>query len=219
MLGLFACFNFFVYTRIWFIHAWTLPNFAQVRKLFCNPVSTADNKCKAPITKEEAIFTDNEYYNTTNWCIENFNATDCEHIRNSAILKAVDWGNTIIATQSIVGIAGLAIITFSVYTSYKILTSPVITQSMLDIINYLLMFPIAGCMGLAAYFWWYVVCVHKHLQLFVLSLTTHYPRYDSLDMQYTWLPKLWLSLGLAQVLALPLGIVSGRLKSRALLTT
>ena len=193
VLGLFACFNFLAYTRIWFKHAWTLDSFAQVRKLFCIPHDTADNKCKAPI--DSVIVSPIYATNVTTWCLKNFNATDCETIRNKAVSSAVKWGSTLIIAQTVVGIIALFIISGSIYISYQILTSPVITQSMLDVINYFLAFPIAGCIGLAAYFWWI----------------------DSLDIAYGWLPKLYLALALAQVLALPLGIVAGRQKSRTLL--
>ncbi len=193
LLGLFACFNFFLYTRVWFRHAWTLDNFMQVRELFCE-TDTAENKCKAPINS--GVVTSSNAFNVTSWCLRRYNATDCEDIRNSAISKAVQWGVRIIIAQTVVGIFGLLLIAYSIYISYQILTSPVITQSMLDVINYLLTFPIGGCIGLAAYFWWI----------------------SSLNINFIWLPQLYLALGLAQIFALPLGIVSGRLKSRLLLS-
>src|SRR4051812_43947298 len=65
LLGLFACFNFFAYTRIWFKHAWNLENFSEVRHIFCNPASSADNKCKAPIYFESDPHYGIQYHNTT----------------------------------------------------------------------------------------------------------------------------------------------------------
>jgi hypothetical protein len=45
------------------------------REKFCDPSSTADFQCTVP-------FSDNA--TETKWCLDNFNATDCTSIRNSA---------------------------------------------------------------------------------------------------------------------------------------
>lgn len=204
LLALFACFNFYFYTRIWFKHQWGTVRFERVRSLFCRPRYTANNKCIAPLNDGTVYYADDDYslngysyHNnyTTNWCLENYNATDCGYIRDSAIARAVDWGGTVITAQSTVGLVVIFIIGWSMYISYEILTSPVITQSMLDVINFLLILPIAGCIALTFYFWW--------LQDLALSVT--------------WLPLLFLALALSQVVALPLGVVSGRKKSRMML--
>jgi hypothetical protein len=52
------------------------------------------------------------------------------------------------------GIFNVLQIGLSMYICTTILTSSVITQSMNDSINYLLMFPIAGCSGLGFYTLW-----------------------------------------------------------------
>jgi len=169
LLALFACFNFYFYTRIWFKHQWTTSRFARVRSIFCRPRSTADSKCIAPLGDGGSYYADDDFYlngdstgnnYTTNWCIENYNATDCGEIRDSAIDRAVNWGGKVITAQSTVGLVGIIIIGWSIYTSYEILTSPVITQSMLDVINYLLVLPMAGCVALTIYFWWLQVCLY-----------------------------------------------------------
>lgn len=51
LLALFACFNFFWYTKIWFRHQWSTITFSRVRDLFCVPRDTADNKCIAPLSE------------------------------------------------------------------------------------------------------------------------------------------------------------------------
>eukprot|EP01039_Chlorochromonas_danica_P003295 gene3295-3615_t len=201
LLSLYSCFNFYFYMRIWFKHQWSTKRFSDVREIFCRPQSTAGNKCVAPLSANLILpdddYTVNQSNYTTNWCIQNYNATDCGEIRDEAINRAVDWGGKVIAVQSAVGLLGIFIIAGSIYTSYQILTSPVITESMMDVINYLLIFPIAGCIALTIYFWW--------IQDLLEGLTT------------TSLPILFLVLGLMQVVALPLGIISGRNKSRAML--
>lgn len=77
------------------------------------------------------------------------------------------------------------------------LTRSVITESMNDVINYLLVLPICGCAGLAWYLWdW--------------QYYTHLP--------YWWAPKLFIALAVGQFVALPTGVLAGRLKSQIMLT-
>lgn len=201
--------NFFFYTPIFFKHSWDLNNFKGIRELFC-PQNTANGKCIAPISSKYYYqlynVTDHHnnvtsyltYFNVTSWCEAYFNATDCESIRNAAINKANQWGGKLILIQSVTGLVELLIICWSIYIANGLLTAPVITQSMLDVINYLLVFPIAGCAAMAKYFWWV---------------------YDGNPLASTtsWMPIMFLVLAIAQILALPLGIISGRLKSRILL--
>ena len=200
LLGLFAVFNISFYTRIWFQHQWGEPDFVQIRQLFCRPSSTANGKCIAPLfdsTYTTPIIAGNVTYNSTQtWCISLYNATNCETIRNAAINLAVNWGTSLILTNTIIGAFGVALMVISIYISVEILTHPVITQSMMDMINYLLIIPIASCIGQTVGFWW-------------IS--------DSLAVKYTWLPRLYLALAVAQIVALPLGIMAGKLKSRNLL--
>ena len=194
LLGIFAVFNISFYTRIWFKHQWDKPDFIDVRRLFCEPSSTADNRCIAP-TDADVQAGWGDMNTTTQWCQYYYNSTDCERIRDGAINKAVDWGTSLILTNTIIGVFGLALMVVSIYISVEILTHPVITQSMLDVINYFLIIPIASCIGQTVGFWWI----------------------QGLSIKYTWLPRLYMALAVAQIAALPLGIVAGRLKSRNLL--
>lgn len=194
LLGLFAVFNFSFYTRIWFKHQWDKEDFAPLRVLFCSPSSTADNKCLAPLF-DTYVQNSTAYNSTQTWCLALYNATDCESIRNEAVDMAVQWGTSLILTNTIIGVFGLSLMVVSIYISVEILTHPVITQSMLEIMNYLLVIPIASCVGQTVGFWWIT----------------------DLAFKYAWLPRLYLALAVSQVVALPLGIAAGRLKSRALL--
>jgi hypothetical protein len=204
LLGMFACFNFFFFLRTWFLHVWALPTFATIREYCCEP-GTANRECLAPIVDinlllgtVDDILIDytNSTYNVTAWCITKYNSTQCTRIRDRAIDRAVEYGEAMITAQCSLGVAGLIVIAISIYMSYKMLTSLVITQSMNDMINYLLVLPIAGTIGLAVYFWWMLA--------------------DDL-LSTNWLPYLYLSLGLAQLVVLPMGISAGRMKSRNLL--
>lgn len=184
LLAIYACFNYYSYLSIWFSHAWERPNFASIRDIFCAD-GTADTKCNIPL----------EVSNVTLYCINTYNATDCKQIRDDALDSAVDYGGRLIIGQSAIGFAELVFIVVSIIMSHKILTSPIITQSMNDVINWFLILPICGCLAEAIFLWW---------------MTT-------LDFTYSWLVILLLSLAVAQVIALPLGIIAGRYKSRKLL--
>jgi hypothetical protein len=165
LLGLFSVFNISFYARIWFKHQWEQPEFSVFRNLFCKPQRYADTRCVAPLfdslsngttsTSTSIVNgTDITSNSTQSWCLNLYNATDCEDIRNAAINKAVKWGSSLIVTNTVVGLAGLILMVVSIYISVKILTHPVITQSMLDVINYLLIIPVAACVAQTVFFWW-----------------------------------------------------------------
>lgn len=173
---------------------WDTQSFLNFRKLFCE-AGTAHTKCVAPL---DDSLTDQSTNTTNSFCFENYGSYDCSEIRNSAIRKCVQWGTSLILANSIIGLGCLVIMAVCIYITIEILTHPVITQSMLDIINYLLLLPIGACIWQAIAFW-----SIQELQGNGITLT--------------WLPKLYVVLACAQLVALPLGIVSGRYKSRPLL--
>lgn len=190
IVGVFSCFNYNLYTEIWFKHSWDLSNFKGVRRIFC-PTYTAETTCfAAPVVNTSSS---SQY---AAWCLATYNVTNCEDVRDKAINRAVHWGATIILVQSFVALGELLIIIWSIYICVQLLTPPVITQTMLDVINYLLVFPVAGCVALTIYYWWI----------------------QDLDLEANWFPLLYLALAVAQIVALPLGIISGKIKSRALLS-
>jgi len=198
MLGLFAVFNISFYTRIWLKHQWETDEFTVFRQLFCKPASSADGKCVAPlfdIVADSSTGNATLFNSTQTWCLSLYNATDCESIRNNAINQAVDWSTTGILVNTVIGCFGLLLMVSSIYISVKMLTNPVITQSMMDVINYLLVIPVASCVGQTVALWWI----------------------QDLHMEFSWLPLLYLVTAVVQALALPLGILAGRLKSRNLL--
>lgn len=195
LLGIFAVFNISFYTRIWFEHEWNTADFESLRETFCDPRSTANSKCRAPTSTSPVVYENVTYSSADAWCIRRYNATDCSEIRADAINLAVEWGTSLILANFVMGLVGVLLMAACIYMSVQILTHPVITQSMLEIINYLLVVPIAACIGQTVGFWWI----------------------QSMTFKFTWLPKVYCAVAAAQVVALPLGIAAGRLKSRNLL--
>jgi hypothetical protein len=184
-LGIVSCFNSYIYIRIWLRHSWQDPSFDQMRMYFCEPVETAMGKCRAPIDVGDII----------QWCLVNYNATDCQPIRKSAVQRAEKLAQSLTLSLGLVGIINLGLILLSIYVCYRIVTAPVITQSMNDIINYLLFIPMGGCVGMAIY----------------LGQYSFLPYYSGLS-------KINIGLAVAQLTALPLGIAAGRLKSQIMIT-
>jgi len=189
-LGVIACFDFYQYMETYFNHRWELAPFDEVRRLFC-PSNTANTKCIAPILGNYP-----EYNNVNEWCLGLYNATDCWDIRSVAEARALTWSRNIILAEGIVAIINLAEIAASLFLCYRILTSPVITQSMNDIINYLQLIPIGGCAGISSYLSWM----------------------QSTNIAYFWLSDYFLAMAVVQSIEIPIGIYAGREKNNAALT-
>ena len=113
------------------------------------------------------------------------------------VVLQVRWSTQLTLIQAVASVFVLAIILMTIYLCFRILTKAVITESMNDIINYLLLLPIAGCSGMAYYMrdWQYYY-----------------------GLPYFWSAKLFLSVAVAQAFALPLGVYAGRLKSQFMLS-
>lgn len=131
-----------------------------------------------------------------NWCILHYNSTDCSDVTQAAIDKATTYGQRLTLAQGSICILVVILLAYCIYISTVIITSTVLTQSMNDIINYLMLLPICGSVGMAYYLWWV----------------------KTYSIEYSWIAEFYAALAVAQVVALPLGIIAGRLKSRVMLT-
>ena len=195
LLGVVACMDFYTYMTVWFTHQWELPNFWGIHDIFCGKYSSFDEtaeqgilKCRAPLQGTEA------------WCIENFDGdTNCSEVRENAIAEAVLWGENLTLVQGIVCIADLVLIGWCLFLCYRIMKEQVIVKSMNDVINYLLLLPIAACAGLSYYMWWL-------------------RDYDVDNLQYSWIAEGFAYIAGMQAIALPLGIIAGKMKSRSALS-
>lgn len=131
MLGLFAVFNISFYTRIYLKHQWEDPDFLSIRQIFCDPSSTADNKCIAPLVDGITFreLGNDTFKSTVDWCLDNFNATDCEEIRDNAIDEAVEWGTSLIIADMVIGFFGLILMGMAIYYCVEMVSVQIITQS------------------------------------------------------------------------------------------
>lgn len=187
-LGCFICFDFIIYMNLWFLHSWDQPAFEQVRVIFCEP-GTANTLCVAPVQGGK------NYNNTELWCLALYNATTCESVKNAAQSEAQSWGRLLMLVEAIVTVSNIGLILFSLYLCYRILTIPVLTESMNDIMNFLLLLPAIACSYVADYTWW----------------MRHY------NVPFYWLADIFLGFGILQFSMLPLGIIAGRMKSQNLM--
>lgn len=146
ILATVICFDFYIYLSTYFTHNWELPQFYQLRKYFCEE-GTADNKCIAP------IFGGPDFATTLDWCIYNFNATDCKKIQEVALDKALAFAEDIVVIEGSAGILNCVQILLSIYLCFVILTRDVITQSMNAKVNVLLIQPTIGCAVVAYVLW------------------------------------------------------------------
>ena len=190
LLSTVMCFEFYSYIDVYFRHHWEDDNFLEIRKLFCRG-STASTKCKCPILGGPNYDTELE------WCAAEFNgATDCEDIRKDALNEALVWGTQFTLVEASVGVLNVSEIVFSLYLCFKILTLPVIHESMNDVVNYLLAIPVAACCGLTYYLWWM----------------------RQQRLSYSWLTDFFIAMAVGLLMLVPWGVVAGRLKNMTMMT-
>jgi hypothetical protein len=187
-MGTVISFDSILYMQIWFDHSWTLDSFSKLRNLFC-PEDTADFQCAAPIQG-------GRFFNSTLlWCLDRFQETTCQEIRDAAVVDALNWGSLAMLVEGIVCLSNIGLILFSLYLSYRILTSSVITQSMNDIMNFLLVLPTLACGLVARNMWW----MRKY------------------DIPFYFLADFYLIFCGVQIAMLPLGVLAGRMKSQRIM--
>ena len=101
----------------------------------------------------------------------------------------------LILIQGCIGMTNCVQIGLTMFLCYHILSAQVITKSMNDSMNYLLMLPIAGCVAITWYSWWM----------------------RDLIWDLYWVPDAFLLVSIMQVVQVPLGIAGGRLKAPKIL--
>ena len=119
-----------------------------MRKLFCHPSWTADSLCLIPTSIKGGTQT-----SITKWCQDTYNTDTCYNTYTDAFTHALSFAESVILAQTIVSVCIVAIIFMAIFLCYRVLTAPVITESMNDIINYLLVLPISAAFGLTWYMW------------------------------------------------------------------
>ena len=107
-----------------------------------------------------------KYESINDWCVGTFgnstlyasynvtyNPGICNLIYTNAITEATSQAQTSILVISIICVVTSVIIIAAQYLCYYIITAPILSESMNDIINYLLVLPVACCFLMAWYLW------------------------------------------------------------------
>lgn len=187
ILGVIACLDYVTFVGVWFSHSWSETNFAFVRKLFC-PDGTGQTLCAAPIDGGPA------FPDIDGWCTALYNSTACQGIRDDAVSYAVEYGTNLASIQAFVSTGILGIIVLTIGICFRILSATVITESMNDVINYILLVPIGGCIG-------------------VITGLRSWETYDG-QYSFEWFHKLYIAVAVAIFVSIPIGIIAGKLKNK-----
>jgi hypothetical protein len=147
ILAIVVGFDFYLFLYIYFDHWWSSSSFRGIRQLFCNPTSYANSLCAVPYK-----YASNQQ-SVNSWCLSTYNSTDCYDVYNQAFSTSLRTASSLILIQTIISVINLGIILATIFIVFRMLTGPVIAESMNDIVNYLLVLPIGAGFGMAYYLW------------------------------------------------------------------
>lgn len=134
-----AAFDFLDYLKSWLKHHWVDSSFRFIREAFCEP-GTANKECMAPVNGGS------DYTSVDEWCEAMFNSTACAEITKEAQDDAFSFTGRMLRLQGSVGILNVIQLFYAMAVCSFILTKTVIMETMNDVINYLLLIPVAGCL-------------------------------------------------------------------------
>lgn len=137
ILFVIALFDYHRVTDVWIKHWWSAPSMAWFRTLCCEE-GTANTTCAIPF---------GDYNSSLNWCMENYNATDCYEIREIATDCMESHSYFFIYTNSIVGAVLIILLLLVLGLLEGIISAPIVQRSKESNISIWLIFPILGCFG------------------------------------------------------------------------
>jgi len=141
MVGLFDTYNV---NGVTIKHWWDDPLMAFIREMFCDE-GTAHGKCKVPILGGES------YENEEDWCKAEYNATDCELIRDDAQKQSAIISGLIFTANGIWALMIVVLMWVTLCVLQAIITLPIVQRSKESNIPLWLMVPIIGCTMLGAF--------------------------------------------------------------------
>lgn len=171
-----AAFDFLDYLKSWLKHHWVDSSFRFIREAFCEP-GTANAECMAPVNGGL------DYTSVDEWCEAMFNSTACAEITEEAQDDAFSFTGRMLRLQGSVGILNVVQLFYAMAICSFILTKTVIMETMNDVINYLLLIPVAGCLLMGGF-------LYEHKEY---------------GVQYGWVPDYFIALGCVQCIIIPLG--------------
>jgi hypothetical protein len=136
-IGLFDYFNV---TSVYVTHYWRDPQLAWFRRQYCKP-NTYNTLCTVPISGNE-----------TEWCLVNYNATNCAEIRNSAQLSSSNAMQSLYLLSAAWGVFLILLFILSVDTLEQIISKPLVQQSRKSSLLVWVSLPIFGCVTFGCLF-------------------------------------------------------------------
>ena len=131
----FVTIQFALKVRQLYSHAWQEAAFNNIRYYFCIPQSTYMTTCNTPFYS----YNYNVTLNVTQYCLEKYQSTDCESIRDAAMNNTVFFSRIGFICIISVGLTSLILLCYGIYISYSVITLKIFTQSMNANVNYLLL--------------------------------------------------------------------------------
>jgi len=175
---------------------------AWFREIYCEP-GTAGTRCMVPLFANGADYTEKD------WCLDNYQATDCFDIRLAAQAETEDLLRLFYNSQVAWGCALLLILSFVVNTLERIISRPMVQKSRESNVPAWLSLPFLGCTA--------VGIVFRYTPSSVLSARS--------GSTYSWLGTAYMACGALFLLSSILGwfistfsILSGRDKRYKLLS-
>lgn len=138
ILFVIALFDYHKVTDVWIKHWWSAPSMAWFRE-FCCEKGTANTKCAVPVSGGE------NFADSTEWCIANYNATDCDEIRDAATNVMESRSYFFIYTNSILGAVLIILLLLALGLLEGIISTPIVQRSKESNISLWLTVPIVGC--------------------------------------------------------------------------
>jgi len=133
-----ALFDYHNVTDVWIKHWWRAPSMAWFRNIFCDE-GTANEQCLAPMK------VGSNDTSTDDWCVERYDAKDCEEIRESAISQMANVSYFFFYLNAIVGGVLVILLLLSLGLLEGIISAPIVQRSKETNISLWLTFPIIFC--------------------------------------------------------------------------
>ena len=147
MIGLF---DYYKVNEVYTKHWWENPSMKFSRELFCEPPGTAQNQCMVPIEGG------NGYATEQDWCLKNYNATNCTQIRDDAQARYNRFSRVFYTSYGIWACFLLALMWCTLCVLQAIITVPIVQRSKESNIPLWLTLPIVGCFTVGYFLGFYL---------------------------------------------------------------
>jgi hypothetical protein len=135
-----ALFDYYRVMSVWIKHWWSAKSMAWFRRVFCQ-LGTADTTCAIPYRYQENNTLAND------WCIEQYNSTECQALRMDATGKMATMSYTFIYINLAVGCVLIVLLLFSLGLLESIISGPIVRESKESRIHFWLTLPGLGCLA------------------------------------------------------------------------